>query len=67
LNWGNGKRSQIEQLINVRLNEVLLVAQAALPESQFTAFRKLTLNQFGKSGLGKELDRLFKSKDYKER
>lgn len=61
------KRSQIEQLINFRLNEVLLVAQAALPENQFTAFRKFTLNQFGKSGLSKELDRLFKSKDYKER
>ena len=60
-------KSEIERLINLRLNEVLLVAQAAFPESQFTAFRKITLNQFGKSGLSKDLDRLFKNTDNKAR
>ena len=59
-------RDQIEGLIKVRLNTVLTVAQAALPESQFAAFRKLTLNEFGNNGLGKDLDRFFPSKRFKK-
>ena len=53
------RRDEIERLINMKLNHVLLVAEASLPQSQFMAFRKLTLDLFGKNGLGKELDRLF--------
>ena len=52
-------RELIEELIRARLNQVLLVAEASLPESQFKAFRKLTLDQFGNSGLGKDLERIF--------
>jgi len=55
-------KERIEQLINARLNQLLLVAETALPSSQFQAFRKVTLNEFGNNGLGKELDRLFKGK-----
>ena len=49
----------ILDLLNTRKNRVLLLAQAALPESQFQAFRTLFLNEFGKGGLERELARVF--------
>jgi hypothetical protein len=30
-----------------------------LSANQYQAFRKLTLNEFGRNGIGKDLDRLF--------
>ena len=57
----------IERRINMRLNNVLLVAEAALPPSQFLAFRKFALNEFGNSGLGKELERLLGENQHKAR
>jgi hypothetical protein len=39
---------------------VLLMAKAVLPESQFVAFRKLVLDEFGEKGLEGELKELFK-------
>lgn len=53
----------ILELLNTRKNRVLLLAQAALPESQFQAFRTLFLNEFGKSGLERELVRLLDEKN----
>ena len=38
-------------LINARLNRVLLIAQASLSEHQYEAYRKLILDEFGRSGL----------------
>jgi hypothetical protein len=58
-------KERIEQLINPHINQLLLVAETALPPSQFQAFRKVTLNEFG--GLNKELDRLFKEEQHKAR
>lgn len=52
----------ITKLIDQRKNKVLLLAQMALPESQFSAFRKLFLDEFGKSGLESDLGRLFNEK-----
>lgn len=49
------------------MNRVLLIAQAALSENQFQAFRKLFLDEFGKSGLGKDLERLLENRSYEER
>ena len=43
-------------LVNARLNRVLLIAQAALPEHQFEAFRRLILDEFGRAGLIRDLD-----------
>jgi hypothetical protein len=60
-------QEEIEQLINSHLTRLLLVAETALPASQFQAFRKFTLNEFGKNGLGKELVRLYNEKQHKER
>lgn len=45
--------------INAHKNRVLLVAEASLPASQFGAFRKIVLDEFGNSGLVKDLQRLF--------
>jgi hypothetical protein len=53
-------KENIERLINPHLNQLLLVAETAMPPSQFQAFRKITLNEFGNNGLGKELERLFR-------
>lgn len=44
--------------LNARKNRVLLLAQAALPESQYQAFRKLFLGEFGRDGLERELERI---------
>ena len=60
-------QEEIERLINSNLTQLLLVAEAALTASQFQAFRKFTLNEFGKNGLGKELVRLYNEKQHKER
>ena len=59
-------KEQIEEAIMPQVNQVLLVAEAALPEGQFRAFRKVVLDCFGKSGLGKELERLFEGETVKE-
>jgi hypothetical protein len=53
-------------LVNGRLNRVLLIAQAALPEHQFEAFRRLILDEFGRAGLLKDLDALL-AQDRQER
>lgn len=55
-----GLLSLILQALDRRKSNLLLVAQASLPESQFQAFRKIVLNEFGKSGLQAELEELFK-------
>jgi len=57
------RQEDIERLINMRLSQLLLVAEAALPSSQFQAFRKITLNEFGNNGLGMELERLLGEKN----
>lgn len=47
-------RVLVEQM-NARKNRLLLVAEAALPENQFRAFRKFVLDEFGREW-EKELD-----------
>lgn len=42
--------------LDQRKHRVLLVAQAALPATQFEAFRKILLDEFGKSGFQRELE-----------
>lgn len=57
----------IMELLNARKKRVLLVAQSSLPESQFKAFRQIFLDEFGKSGLEKDLEKVLAEKQYKER
>ena len=48
----------IEQIFHLQketMKRVLLFAQAAMSESQFIAFRKLILDEFGSRGLRKEI------------
>ena len=54
-------------LLNVRKNRILLVAQASLSESQFKAFRQIFLDELGKSGLEKDLEKILTEKQRKER
>jgi len=60
-------REQIQELINPRLNKVLLIAQSSLSKSQFEAFRKLFLDEFGNSGLGTDLERIYREFKHKAR
>ena len=46
-------------LINARKSRVLLIAESSLPESQFRAFRKLFLCEFGEKGLEGELQKIY--------
>lgn len=58
-------RESILKLLNARKNNVLLVAQAALPDQQFSAFKKVFLNEFGMRGLETDLIRLFENSSSK--
>jgi len=43
------------------------VAESSLPASQFKAFRQIFLDEFGQSGLEKELVRVFAEDRHEER
>ena len=51
--------NSVLQIIDRRKHKVLLVAQSALAPEQFKAFRRVFLDEFGNSGLVKELQGLF--------
>lgn len=55
--------SAIVALLNQRKNRVLHIAEAALPESQFRAFRRLLLCEFGQEGLEGDLARLLAERE----
>ena len=48
----------IVALLNQRKARVLRYAEAALPETQFRAFRGLVLDELGREGLEGDLERL---------
>ncbi len=50
-------------LLNQRKNRVLRIAEAALPETQFRAFRGLLLDEFGREGLEKDLEWLMAERE----
>jgi len=51
-------QTQLKEMINERLTRILLVAQTALHDNQFQAFRRIVLYEFGRNGLEKELEKL---------
>lgn len=53
----------IMQAVNHRVKRILDVAELSLPPDKFALFRKLTLNEFGQSGLARELERLLSSQE----
>ena len=54
-------QDQIVQLVNARVKKILDFAELSLPQDKFPIFRKLTLDEFGRSGLVKELERGMRS------
>ncbi len=56
-------QDQIVQLVNARVKKILDFAELSLPQDKFPIFRKLTLDEFGRSGLIKELERVIHSKE----
>ena len=56
-------QDQIVQLVNARVKKILDFAELSLPQDKFQIFRKLTLDEFGRSGLVKELERVMRSKE----
>lgn len=48
----------IVELVNPRKSRVLRLAEAALPPAQFRAFRGMLLDEFGRDGLERDLERL---------
>lgn len=57
------KLPDILALLNQRKSRVLRIAEAALPETQFRAFRGLLLDEFGREGLERDLERLMAGHD----
>ena len=53
----------IKELLNMRKNRVLTIAQSSLPEHQFQAFKKLYLDEMGERGFEKELKQLLEKQD----
>ena len=61
-------KEEIMELVRVSLiRPILQYAEAALPEGQFRAYRRLVLDQFGGKGFGRELDKLFLNRKQPER
>ena len=54
-------QDQMVQLVNARVKKILDFAELSLPQDKFLIFRKLTLDEFGRSGLVKELERVMRS------
>ena len=59
--------SKLIEMINERKNMVLTVAESSLPESQFKAFRKFFLMQFGEKGLEGELQKIYTEQHFHDR
>jgi hypothetical protein len=53
----------IIQLVNCRVKKILDMAALSLSQDKFQIFRKVTLDEFGKSGLVKELERVLRSQE----
>jgi len=56
-------KEEILTLINNRVKKILDLAELSLPQDKFQLFRKMTLDEFGKSGLVKELERVLCSQE----
>ena len=61
---GSALFRQVVALLNARKNRALLYAQTAMTEHQFTAFKKLFLDEFGERGLERELKPLLTDRQH---
>jgi hypothetical protein len=53
----------VSELIGVRLKRVLDAAALALPREQFLHYRRIVLDEFGRRGLLKDLERELRNRD----
>jgi len=60
-------KNDVVRLVNHRLNHVLSFGELALSREQYPTYRKLVLDEFGKGGLEKDLERLFEGRSRRER
>lgn len=56
-------KDELVVLVNTRLRKILNFAELAMERDKFEIFRKLTLDEFGKSGLIGELERGGRSRE----
>jgi len=52
-------KGDVVRLVNQRLNHVLSFSELAISKEQYPTYRKLVLDEFGKGGLERDLERLF--------
>lgn len=53
----------ISELLDARLRRVLDAAALVLPREQFLRYRKIVLDEFGRRGLMKDLERELRNRD----
>lgn len=54
-------KEDIMQLVNCHMGKVLRAAELALPQEKFQQFRSIVLNEFGRNGFRRGLERLLHS------
>ena len=60
-------KEDIRTLINPRLNRVLTAMELSVPKDKYGTCRKLILNEFGNSGLVRDLEEMFWGSGSKDR
>jgi hypothetical protein len=60
-------KEDIRTLINPRLNRVLTAMELSVPKDKYGTCRKLILNEFGNSGLVRDLEELIGGSGIKDR
>ena len=53
-------------LLNQRKNRILRIAEAALPERQFQAFRSCLLDELGREGFERDVERLVAERETRD-
>lgn len=59
--------AQVLKLVNSHVTNILRAAEVGLLPRQFEAYRTLVLNEFGRNGLARELERLEGQRGSEER
>jgi len=57
----------VVRLVNYRLGHVLSFGELVISKELYSTYRKLVLDEFGKGGLERDLERLFDSRSRRER
>jgi len=52
-------KEDVVERVNERVNRLLTVIELCVPQEKYPVFRKFVLDEFGRSGLGRDLDALW--------